>query len=380
MAEIATLGPHALVDNLATYTGIDWSRIMANRSGDGLTVQQILTQVSAAVGGVNQALIQRYGDILYVTTSDSVMYRQGESTRSKTPKKVDFSAADPIRAGNTGHMLPLSDYEDALGWSDLWLRDARQADVDSDIQLITQRWQNRVEDDIWTRAMTNTENPYGAGYDVGWAIGDSTYVPFVPSSYSGVTFDTTHTHYKYQAGTSSANVQTLLENMVKELRHHGHSDRLTALVSEADVDTYAGMTKFVSLLPSGFAIVPGNGSAAVNIAQGTASGMPGEVFGYLNSSRGIVELRYFSRMPTGYVFMTKSYGNNNPQNGLALRLHRSVPFGLQPRPVLARTVPAEMDLLQLRATHGVGVNNRLNGVAGYFATGISAYANPSFAS
>jgi hypothetical protein len=380
MAEIATLGPHALIDNLATYTGIDWSRVMATRNDQGLTALAILQQAYAAVGGVNQALIQRYGDLLYVTNSDTVIYRNTDGTRSKTPVKVDFAPNDPIRSGSTGHMLPQRDYEDALAWSHLWLRDARQGDVDADLQTITERWENRVEDDIWQRVFTTTENAVGAGYDVGWAIGTGTNVNFIPSASNGETFTSAHTHFKYTGTATSAGVLAMVELMVKDLRHHGHSGNLTAFVSEADVDTYVGMSKFVALQPSGFMIVPGNGSAAVQVATATVSGMPGELFGYLNTSRGIVELRYYSRIPTGYIFITKSYGNNNPANGLALRVHRSTPFGLMPTPILARTMTPEMEMVQLRATHGVGVNKRLNGVAGYFLNAASSYVNPSFAS
>jgi len=112
---------------------------------------------------------------------------------------------------------------------------------------------------------------------VGWAIGSGVNVPYIPTPRAGVTFNSSHTHYLFQAGITSANAQTLLENMVKELRHHGHSGNLIAFVSESDVDIYAGMSKFVALQPNGFMIVPGNGAASVQVAQGTNSGLPGEL-------------------------------------------------------------------------------------------------------
>lgn len=378
MADLNTLGPRAAVDLLQSYAGVDFSRVLNFQNRNGLTGQTILQQAFAAIGGVNEALVSRYANMLYVTTSDTVMYRQGEGQRLKTPKKTEFAVGDGVRGAQTGHMLPLTDYEDLLQWGPMWLRDARQVDVDTDLQLVVEKWQNRVEDDLWERVFANTEQPQGAGYSVGWAIGSGVNVPYVPPPYGGTTFTGSHTHYLYQAGTSSANVFTLVDNMVKEMRHHGHGGNLLAFVSGADVDVYAGMTKFVALQPSGFTIIPGSGAASVQVASGTPTGMPGELFGYLNTTRGIVELRYYERIPSGYLFITKSYGANNPNNGLAIRLHPDVPFGLTPLLMLTRTITPEMELIQLRATHGVGINKRLNGAVGYFATSASAYVNPTF--
>lgn len=376
MAELNTLGPRAALDLLQSFAGVDLARVWNFQNRQGLTGQQILTQTFAAVGGINQALVNRYGALAYITTDDKVLYAQGEGVRTKTPKKVEFAVNDSVRRSETGHMLPLTDYEDYLSWGMLWLRDAKQSNVDNDLTLMTERWQNRVEDDIWTRALTNTENPQGAGFDVGWAMGTGN-VPYIPTPYSSVTFNSSHTHYLWQAGNTSANAQTLIENMVKDMRHHGHEGRLQAFVSENDADIYAGMSKFVALQPAGFSIVPGNGSVAVQVAQGEQTGMPGELFGYVNTSRGVVELRYYPRIPTGYIFMTKSYGVNNPNNGLAVRLHPDIAFGLTPKIILERSNTPEMEMIKLSATHGIGVNKRLNGVAGYWATGAAAYVNPS---
>ena len=105
--------------------------------------------------------------------------------------------------------------------------------------------------------------------------------------------------------------------------------------------------------------------------------MPGELFGYLNVNRGVAEVRYYERIPTGYCFLSKSFGANNPNNGLALRLHPTTPVGLAPAMEITNTLPARMKSIQLQATHGVGVNKRLNGVAGYFASGAGAYVNPT---
>lgn len=118
MPDLPTLGPRAAVDLIQTYTGVDFSRVLNFQNRQGLTGQQIITQAFAAISGVNQMLINKYGDLLYITTADTVIYRTGETTRTKTPRKAEFARGDSVRTNRTGHTLPLTDYEDVLDWGD----------------------------------------------------------------------------------------------------------------------------------------------------------------------------------------------------------------------------------------------------------------------
>jgi hypothetical protein len=52
-------------------------------------------------------------------------------------------------------------------------------------------------------------------------------------------------------------------------------------------------------------------------------------------------------------------------------------FGLVPRPQVTNDVMPELDKVLFKAGYGVGVNDRLNGVAMYIASGASQYVNPS---
>jgi hypothetical protein len=367
------LGPSMLV-RLAIPTGIDGAKVFQFQLRGNLTAEQAITKAAAAIGAVNEELAQRYSGLWYITDALYAYYRQGNSGgRTETPEKVEGKPADPVHGQNIGHMLPLKNYEDALGWTPLYMRDAPVSQLDADVAEIADRWRNKVQKDFLTRALHRTENVIGsAGYDVPWVkTGGS--VDYVPPQYKGKKF-TAHTHFLAVAGTTAADVQTLLNNLANHLREHGHTGRLVALVSDADIATYASMTDFVKLNPQQFIIPGGNTSSPVAYAQGEVQGMPGELFGYLNGQKGVVELRYDERMPTGYIFMTKSYGQNNPKNGIAIRRHPTGGFGLVVDPQLSKSINPELESVLFKGTHGVGVNERTNGVAGRF--GNASYADP----
>lgn len=373
---MAVLGARALID-LAIPTGIDGSKVLQFQLRDGRSAQQVIAEAAAMIGAVNEELMSGYGGLLYLTENFFSIYRQGKGSRTETPKKAEFVKADAIRSDVIGHMLPLFDYEDAVAWTPLYLRRAYSAQITADLQLIAERWRNRVAKEIWTRALTDTENAIdgsSSGYDVGWAIGTGTNVNYIPPQYGNNVFTSSHTHYLYLDDNSN-DWGDLLEDMVEELREHGIGGRLVCFVSGADVAEWAALTNFVELNPAGVTVVAGNTSAPIRIAQGEFEGLPGELFGYVKDLRGLVELRYDDRIPTNYCFLTRSFGRNNPRNPLAVRMEEGIGFGLRVNPQVTQSINPELDAVHFEATHGIGVNDRLMGVAGYLAAGASAWVD-----
>jgi hypothetical protein len=226
--------------------------------------------------------------------------------------------------------------------------------------------------------LTNTENAIGsAGYDVGWAIGTGTNVNYIPPQYGATVFGTSHTHYKFVDDTS-LDYDDLFELMITDLRHHqGMTGRLVCFVSGTDLTEIAAVGGFVELKPETVTIIESDASRKLMTADGEFQAVPGELFGYYNSLRGLVELRYSDRIPTNYCFMTKPFGRDNARNGLAVRTEPGIGFGLAVRPQIVHTPNPELDKVYFDATHGVGVNDRLNGVAGYIAASASGYVNPT---
>lgn len=373
------LGPRALID-LAIPTGLDAGEILKFELQDGRSAEAVIAEAAAMIGSINEELAAFYGGLLQFTEDQYARYAQGEG-RSETPVKAEFKRADGVRADLIGHMLPLIDFEDAVEWTPLYLRRAYGSQITADLQLITDRWRNRVDKDIITRMLTNTENKIGeVGYDVPWAVGKGTNVNYIPPQHGATVFSGDHTHFAVMDAASKG-YDALMEEMMKELRHHGHRGTLVALVAFADVASYSAFNttgQFVELNPAGLQIVAGSSSAPVRVVSGETDGVPGDLFGYWKSPHyGLCELRSHERVPSGYAFVTKSYGNKSPRNGLALRAEPGIGFGLRVSPQKTSSINPELAYIKFEATHGVGVNDRLNGVAGYIATGASEWVNPA---
>ncbi len=377
---MALLGARALID-LAIPTGLDGAEILKFQLQDGRTAQQVIAEAAAMIGNINEELNAQYGGLWQITEEQYARYAQGEAARSETPLKAEFKRADGVRAAEIGHMLRLLDYEDAVEWTPLYLRRAYPTQITADLQLIADRWRNRVDKDVIARALTNTEHAIGSlGYDVPWAIGTGVNVAYIPPQFGATIFDSTHTHFVVK-DLDSDGYDDLIEAMMAHLREHGHRGTLTALVAFDDVASYSAFStsgEFVELNPAGLQIIAGSSSAPVRVASGETDGIPGELFGYWKSKHyGLCELRSHSRVPTGYALMTKSYGVGSPRNGLAVRTEPGIGFGLRVSPQVTSSINPELDYIKFEATHGVGVWDRTNGVAGYIASGASTWSNPS---
>lgn len=371
---MAVLGPRALVD-LAVPTGIDGSILFQFelQNMNKYTPQEVIQRAAAAIGVVNERLAARYGGLITFKEMMHAIYRQGEASRSMTPRRNEFIAPDPAASQVIGHMIDVVGFDDGLAWTAEWLKKAYEEQIAADLAYVSDKWENRVDYDIISRMLTNTEHTIGsAGYNVGWVNGTTGNVDFVPPAYQGKQFDSSHDHYVAQSGTTSANVQTLLGTMIEHLRHHGHSGRLVALVSDDDLAKYSGMDRFVRILEQG--ITPTNNTSDAYVATGRVEGIPGELFGLYIDNRGTVELRSHYRIPTGYVWMGKSYGNQHPKNPVAIRT-TDKGFGLRVEPTITDHVQPRLKAVLFEGDHGVGVNDRVNGVAGLF--GSASWSNPT---
>ena len=376
---MAVLGPRALID-IALPTGVDAARVFGFQMEEGVTAEQVISMAATMIGDANDLVSQRYGGIMARTSRAFARYRQGSGTTTKTPTAAEFAGADPIRGEQIGNMLPRNDFQDALGWSRKFLERADSELLRFDVMEIRDRWINRVDYDIVLRLLSSLENQIGAaGYDVPWVNGTSGNVDFIPPQWRGKSFANTHTHFvRVNAAISTTNSASALDTMATHLSEHGHVGRKFAIVSETDIAMYTGITngRFAPLIPGEFRLTAGNSAAPALSAAGELQGIPGELFGFYNSNSGVVELHSHERFPTGYLWMGKSYGDNNPSNSLALREDKKG-FGLQVIPQLDRSMVPQLDKLNFEATHGVGVNDRTNGVAAQIATGGASYTEPT---
>lgn len=373
------IGPRTLLDN-ALPTGVDATVLFERGLENGLTTQEIIEAASVVIGETNMALEAQYAGLMYFTERDYSRYRQGDSGRRPTPKAVEFSEPEGKRAAKTGHMLPRNDFYDRTEYTEEYLRRGNREDMRDDLMLVAESWRDRVDLDVLTRALTTTEELIGtSGYSPGWAVGTGVSVPYIPPKNGSIDFDSTHTQYlRVNGAISAANVETALKNAARLLSRLRHVGRKAVLVSEADLAYYTGITSgnFVRFVPQAFNTQAG--STQIVIAQGELEGIPGELFGYYLSDYGVLELRYHERIPTTYGFMTKSYGTNDPRNGLAARIEPNVGFGLMVDPEFRQGGSGlRIGKVEYRATHGIGVNDRTNGIAFQVASGGATYSSPT---
>jgi hypothetical protein len=135
------LGARAAID-LVLPPSIDTSRVLAFQLRNGLTAAEMIARAVAACTVKNEAIIARYGGIIYLTQSTFAYYTAGSGDgRRKTPKKVEFKMADGVRSEQSGHMLPIEDFTDAVAWTPEYLRDAFESQLNADIQVVTDSWQ-----------------------------------------------------------------------------------------------------------------------------------------------------------------------------------------------------------------------------------------------
>jgi hypothetical protein len=373
------LGPRALIDN-ALPASIDATYIMNFEMQEAMTPQEVITMAATVIGEANQFLFNTYGGLIYLTERTHGRYRQGSGERRMTPKGSEFAEEDGRIGEKTGHMLFIEDYKDATPWSRDYLERAIREDLQDDIVIKRDDWINRIDFDVLTTMFRASEIAVGSGYSAPWAIGTGTNVNYIPPQWMTNTFGTSHTHFiRVNAAAAEANVLSTAETMAKELAHHGLTGMKVMYVGDAiaDILTGANNVKIARYIPAEFRLLSGNSSAPISTITGQLEGLPGEIVCYITTKNGLVEVRRHDRVPAGYMWMGKSFGTNNADNPLAVRLYKGKAFGLSVNPQIDRSINPTIDKILFKGTHGVNVNDRLNGVAAQIASGGTTYEQPA---
>lgn len=374
MAEV--IGPATIVRR-AIPTGVDGARVAEWRMRDGLTFREFVDRIALAIGEFNTRMANKWSWLYSLTEEDMMEYPDGGSI---TPLQAitDLDRVDMVHGETIGHMVDLKPYGGAVGGSWRYYRDSREAQILSDIRTIIRRAEWRFELALHTRLFVNTENAIGsAGYDVPFVRGTGGNIDFTPPAMDGVAFASSHDHFIGLDSGSKTGANQLNE-MAATLEEHGHQAPFTALVSRADVATFAALPDFVQLVMPRITMV--DRAAVTSGNEFFASGTPqvtGGAFGYYQSNYGEVELRSTNRVPTGHAAMVKSYGNNDPRNSLAVRVHPDQGFGLFIVPSMSDEDAYPVKRLNIEFEFGVGVGeDRTNGTSSKLVSG-GTYGNPT---
>lgn len=359
------LGPRD-TSSLVTLTGWDAAALRGITLQDGTTFEAIVAQMRTALGSLNGELGSDplWSGLVSFTDQAESEYRVGGSNGFES--FTEYGRPDAQRASTDGHMLPLQPFDRGLGWTWNYLRQARMSQVQADIA-------DAIKDarDLWrVRLLTRLLK---RGDDSGVAIGlgaaglspgfattaASTGVDFVPPTYGGTAFASTHEHYVPIAGGVYTNA--VFEDAANELREHGHQAPYTFLASGADEAVIAALTNFTPV-------------AQVNIRYGNTVDLATIPAGELSPGTypiGVISgftVYIVAGMPQYYGFGYKSYGSNSQRNPLRVRLNRGVTrptVTAFPDPRSGAGAAYPLQYMMLFTEFGVGVGDRTNGTARY---------------
>jgi hypothetical protein len=366
---------HLTLLNKALPTGVDGTRLAEWELRDGVTYGELANQVALALAQANQELANRWGWCFGFTEDLMQEYENGGAVTAME-EMTDMDRPKPVLGTTIGHMIDLRSYGSAIGGTRHYFRDARSALINTAIRTNVRKAVWRFEQKLLTRWLTNTENAIGAaGYDVPFVRGTGGNVDFAPPAFEGEAFTTSHDHYV--AIEDELTRADLLNTLAETLQEHGHEPPFRAVVARADVANYAALTKFIEMVSVSGLIIDRGGESSGNQMFRMSPQWIGGHFGDFQSDYGLVELFATARIPTLYAGMTKSYGQLDARNGLAVRVHPSVGFGMMIVPETTINDDTPIKQLDIEFEFGMGVGaDRTNGAAGYIVNGAS-WSNPT---
>jgi hypothetical protein len=331
---------------------------------DGTTFDAVVRRIGTAISLFNRSLSQGYL-AQYIQTTTDINFEYDVGGESAVLAEVsEYARPDPIYGDFTGHMLPLHDYGGALGWTYMALRRGNMTRIDRDIARLIQRgtnlWQNRVLTRMFTSA---AETIATSGKSVPFADGGTADAAYIPPSYMGRNFLYTHNHFLRNADDAAGRTAAL-KAMSAHLLEHGINPPWDLIVAEADKGDWAAQTEFKKPYRD-WLTTAGVESRAI---------VPEEIYiGILEVQDGWFRVRPEPRLPTKYSGAFKPAGFNNPGAPLLVRTEEGYPLGL----TLVGTIQ-QFPLQDAIAyfTFGIGVGNRVAGVANYaYASG--SYVDPT---
>jgi hypothetical protein len=332
----------------------------------GYNYEQLINDIAAGLVEVNGTLLNdpTTADLLSLTTEASIEYPYGVSNGFE--EATEYGVPTPKRAGTTGHMLPLIEYDRQMGWTFMFLKKARRSQIDADVASAVADVKNLWQQKALARLFKSTYDSVGTGRsmpvaDAGTA--DAAYIPpQMPERASA--FTSSHTHLGRLNGITQANLNTA----VTHLWEHGQDAPFTLLVAEADIASWTAVATVTGYIPR----------AQAMIQYGTTQDLAlvdAQYHGVVTTDHGPCILKSNARIPTAYWALYKSFGNGDARNPLVCRYNPAFGVGAV---LLAgdhiRQYPLENAIMW--AEMGFGIMNRVGAYVCYnYASG--SYVDPT---
>lgn len=352
----------------ALPAGWDGGELASYALADGTGYEQVLDSIAAGLAVANDSLLNDaiWGGMTFLTAEAALEYRSGAGNGMQ--ERTEYQRADARRASTSGHMLPLKSYDRSLGWTFDFLRKARAAQLEADIADALYDVRDNWEKQLLTRFFSTHDHAIGSGWDVPFVHSGSS-ISLTPPPYAGQSFSDSHDHFERLDSTAQAEA---LNAGAKHLWEHGIFGPYNAIVPFADIATYTALSHFIK--PDRGVEYLSTGSAAP-YAQAALNDE--RFIGMYESDYGLIRLWITPHLPTNYLGLYKPYPGSDPRNPLALRFAPDLGAGaLLMRGESFRQYPLEH--ATLLHEFGVGVSNRLNGYACYFAES-GSYSSPVIA-
>jgi len=315
---MATLGWNDL-KQYALPTNWDAATLSQIRLESGETYEAWINEVSQALALANAELLADplISGLISNTTDAAVEYRTGTSNGFQ--EATEYGRPDPRRGATVGHMLPLTAYDRAMGWTWMFLRKARRVQLDADIadaiQDIKSIWRQKIID----RLFDSDAVTIGSGKSVPFADGgtaDSSYIP-VPTPDRGGSFAYTHNHFAALDGVTQTNLETAVEN----LWEHGQDGPYDLLIAQADISSWTNTSNVTGYIPTPDPLIRYGNQTDLAAVNGP------DWIGVVETDYGACRIRANARIPTKYWALYKSFGPLDQRNPLRIRYNSAMGLG-----------------------------------------------------
>ncbi len=352
--------------HLVMLTGWDATALKNFDLQNGTNYVEVVGMMNAGLGALNAELTSGlWAQLASWTDEPDVEYRVGSSNGFEV--HTEYGRPDAKRAATEGHMLPLIPYDRILGWTWDYLRKARTTQLEADIADAIKDARDIYRQKMLTRLLQRGDDSGAlkglgtSGYSPGFATtAASTSVDFIPPTFGGTAFASTHEHYVGIAGGVFTNA--VFSDAKAELREHGHEPPYEFVIGPADETTVRALSDFTPV---------DSDLVAYGITQDRALlGNDADSVGsyYIGTAHDFA-VRVVRGIPQYYGFAWKSYGAGSQRNPLKVRVEK----GMSTPSVVAMVNPLAgggsgrhpIQDLMLFVEFGVGVMDRTNGTARY---------------
>lgn len=333
---------------------------------DGTTFDKVVNDIGAALVLFNRSLQDGYWAQFFQTptTQPAFQYMTGGEGGSELQLVSEYGKPDPLRGDATGHMLPLKDYGGALGWTYLALRRAITNRIDYDIRRLIERSRNSWEKRVMERLFKSVAETVGnTGKSVPFADGGTADSDFIPPSFEGRTFLSTHNHFLRQTADAAGRTAAI-KTMATALFEHGLRSPWDMVVPEVDQANWTAQPEFKK--PTRTVIITQAIEVRANVDEETYIGL-------IETDLGFFRLKTSPRLPTAYAGAFKVVGPGGTDNPLIARYEEGYPLGLT---LVSQGGQFPIQDAVAYFTFGIGVGNRVAGTATYFAAS-GNYVDPA---